>query len=115
MLFSFSSAGSLSSNALGTNFFDITLSGFSTTLSSGSYWLGFQHDTTADFGVMATTGSIINATQWQNDGAGYSFDSQPELAFLIEGNLVDVPEPSTLVVFALSLIALASRKIKRQA
>lgn len=113
LLFSYSSAGVVTSNALGFDFFDITLNGLSEVLSAGSYWLGIQHDTTANFATVAQTGFIDNATQWQNGGAGARFDAQPEFAFIIEGNAVEVSEPSILALFGLGLLLLTSRRVNK--
>ncbi|GAC07328.1 PEP-CTERM sorting domain-containing protein [Paraglaciecola chathamensis] len=44
---------------------------------------------------------------------GYSSTRVNEIAF--GGNHISVPEPSTLAIFALGLMGLASRKIKKQA
>lgn len=65
LLFSHSAAGIVVANSLRANAFDITLSGFSKLPTSGTYWLGIQHNTDTNYGTVATTGRTINATQWQ--------------------------------------------------
>lgn len=113
LLFSYSDAGTTVANALGGNFYDITLSGFTETLMAGTYWIGIQHNTTSNYATVAMSGTSVNATQWQNGGAGARISSQPELAFRINGNSTEVPEPSTLAIFALGIMGLASRRFKK--
>jgi len=114
LLFSHSGAGTLVANGLINNAYDISLTGFSEMLTSGTYWLGIQHNTTSNYGTVARSGNPINATQWQNSGSGSKYASQPELAFRINGIPTDVPEPSTLAIFALGIMGLASRRYKKQ-
>jgi len=81
---------------------------------AGTYWIGIQHNTTSNYATVAMSGTSVNATQWQNGGAGARISSQPELAFRINGNSTEVPEPSTLAIFALGIMGLASRRFKKQ-
>jgi len=109
-LFSFSSAGTVTASGLGSNFYDIALSGFSQTLAAGTYWLGLQHDTNASYATVASTGAVNNSTQWQNDGAGNRNSGQPEMAFKIHGNAIEVSEPAYFGLFILLSLSLLSTR-----
>jgi len=113
LLFSISSLGTLSANSLGGNFFDITVNSLSETLMAGTYWLGMQNDTLANYGTIARSSSFLNATQWQNDGAGFRFSGQPELSFRIEGQqLSTVPAPAAVWLIGAGLIGLIGMRKK---
>jgi hypothetical protein len=113
LLFAYSAVGTLTANSLGSGFFDITLGGLSEILSAGSYWLGIQHDTTANYATVASTGFSDNATQWQNGGAGARLSGQPELAFTVDGNAVEVSAPSAIAILGLGLLMLSLRRFKK--
>lgn len=117
LLFSTSSAGALSANALGADFYDIEISGLSLNLTAGTYWLGMQHDTTGDFATVAMTGVFDNATQWSNGGSGSLNDDQPEFAFKINGEprITTIPEPITFVLFSFAIMCLCLSKRNRKA
>jgi len=82
-LFTYTSNGPVIWNAL------LTAGDVSTTRNAGTYWLGL--------------------TGVSNTGTGtYSFD-----LIVGDGQSSTIPEPSTLAIFALAMIGLASRRFKK--
>lgn len=78
------------------------------TLNAGVYTfaVGINH--------LSTTEAISGAASTPNDGVQtYSF-SIDGLTVISANSPATVPEPSTLAIFALGLIGLASRRIKKQ-
>jgi hypothetical protein len=108
-------SGAPVANALGQNFFDLTLSGLNINLAAGNYWLGLQNDTTAGYGTIARTANCVHgcATQWQNGGAGVHQAQSIGLAFSLEGNN-QVPEPTTIALLGLGMFGFAAARRRKQ-
>ncbi len=51
---------------------------------------------------------------FQTDKASFEVTRTGELAEKIQGNVSVVPEPTTLAIFALGVIGLASRRVKKE-
>jgi hypothetical protein len=78
----------------------------SLSLNAGHYWLGLSGATGTGPEFWLTTSGI---TGYKGPGGG-------DLAYSLHGDVgsTDVPEPSTLAIFALGLMGLASRRFKKQ-
>jgi len=109
----FSSTGAVSANGLVSNNgavplgFNIALIGLNINLSSGNYVLGLSTD--CSLCSVANGDSGFGSSLYQNT----TLRQGDHMAFQIEGSAEGIPEPSTLAIFALGILGLASRRIKK--
>jgi hypothetical protein len=91
----------------------VTLGGLNLNLAAGTYWLGMQHLTHADFATIACANSCGAgySTQWGtvDNAVMYRFSSTMDYAFTIEGRAqpaatVSVPEPATLGLLLVAML-----------
>jgi hypothetical protein len=104
-----------STSTFGTGFLDL---GFSTNSGKGAYispdvtTSGFLeaglYDLTAD-------ASSYSAVSFLNGGQSAKSEAHFSLVFTPNASVAAVPEPSTLAIFALGIMGLASRRFKKQA
>jgi len=88
---------------------------------NGSFWTAFSADNvaleTGSFssggGLFALTATNVSYLQFNNNYANYSWNFGV-LSFSASEVSRDVPEPSTLAIFALGIFGLASRRFKKQ-
>ena len=88
---------------------------------NGSFWTAFGADDsvleTGSFssggGIFSLTSSNVSYIQFNNNSPSSSWNFQVNSFSARE--VAEVPEPSTLAVFALGLMGLASRKFKKKA
>ena len=80
------------------------------SLNTGHYWLGLSGASGSNPWWVTTSG--ISGYNGKVNGSNTSYD----FAFSLSGDVQsqDVPEPSTLAIFALGMIGLASRRFKKQ-
>jgi hypothetical protein len=90
-------------------------------LNSNNIWKYFRTDTpqnSDNITYMWLSGQNLNSTVLNHDGVNSSPDSYSNsMSFLVYRDLnqvTDVPEPSTLAIFALGIMGLASRRFKKQ-
>jgi hypothetical protein len=89
------------------------VSGLNFELSAGTYFLSHHHDYSTERNTTAMlTGE--SGSWYQTDKGSNQFSHTGELAQKIYGNVASVPEPTTLAIFALGLMGLASRRFKKQ-
>jgi len=81
------------------------------TLSAGHYWLGLTGASGPTPWWVTTSGITGYNGRYNNSQLGYDF------AFSLNDEVQpqNVPEPSTLAIFALSLMGLAARRFKKRA
>lgn len=89
------------------------VSGLNIYLSAGTYFLSHHHDYSIEY---ATTAMLTgdSGTWYQTDKGQFTFTRTGELARKIYGNVVDVPEPSTLAILALGIMGLTTRRFKKR-
>jgi hypothetical protein len=85
-------------------------------LSGDSNWKEFLSDGTTTLGMYANFGLgniIVTSTDFNWHGSNIPFITD-ELTYVTSPRTAEVPEPSTLTIFALGMIGLASRRFKKQ-
>ena len=99
----------VTSVGLGFNQFDFDLS--SINLLAGTYWASFSGNS----GLYGSKVGSFGATMIQQlNNSSNSLRTNNYIPFQLNGTTRDVPEPSTLAIFALGMIGLASRRFKKQ-
>jgi hypothetical protein len=77
-----------------------------TNVQSDRYWSGTNHEVSSNF-AWTLSG--------YGDKSGYQKNTNRHYAWaVLDGDVASVPEPSTLAIFALGMIGLASRRFKKQ-
>ncbi len=104
-------------NKSGWDLIDYSINVNSFNLSAGSYWLGIKANAAGNVHWTGTYGNTnlsqaLKATATSGLYASY-LGSNSDTVFRLENN-VTVPEPSTLAIFALGIMGLASRRFKKQ-
>jgi len=80
--------------------------GLAYDVTDSSLWVtGWNSNILSKF---SSTGTLLSTTTFGGTSSSYAFGMEFD-------NSVDVPEPSTLAIFALGMIGLASRRFKKQA
>ncbi len=103
-------SGSNVANVSGNSYL---LSGLNIALSAGDYFLAHHHDYSVEYATAAmVTGN--SGSFFHTDKASFEVTRTGELAQKIYGNVAVVPEPTTLAIFALGVIGLASRRVKKE-
>jgi|TARA_R110002060_G_C2115569_1_gene98405 hypothetical protein len=108
----YNNGGSLGFTELGTTI-NQSSGDFETT---GSYRLSwhthdFLNNQSADY---STSASLVSGGYRAGDVVGLNFSTVWDRVIFTANAPVDVPEPSTLAIFALGMIGLASRRFKKQ-
>jgi hypothetical protein len=85
----------------------ISLSGILTPTLGARNWVYNE------FNFASTAASVSDDIQIRWKGGGSNSANGQEVA-LVSFSIVDVPEPSTLAIFALGILGLAARKLKKQ-
>lgn len=94
---------------------------FSSGIANSNQWNSFTMNTAGILSLNSLSGTkwAIGGKNLSNqDAFGWTYnynETHPNIQLVITTGSVDVPEPSTLAVFALGLMGLASRKFKKQA
>jgi len=83
----------------------------SINLSAGTYWASFSSTGYELYG--SKVGNFGTTMIQQINSTNYSRTNN-YIPFQLNGTTTDVPEPSTLAIFALGMIGLASRRFKKQ-
>lgn len=91
--------------------FDFDVTGI--TLEAGSYYIGIssQNNPGTNFFWQRFSAGTNNIPHMS---FGTIYDTSGDLTLAINGSTISVPEPSTLAIFALGMIGLASRRFKKQ-
>ena len=99
----------LNSNSI----FDFSLP--SINLNAGTYWVNFSN--VADGSLQGLYGSKVGDfghTMIQTVNTLSNLRDGVYIPFQLNGTIASVPEPSTLAIFALGMMGLASRRLKKQ-
>lgn len=96
---------------------DYSINVNSFNLTAGSYWLGIKANSAGNVHWTGTYGDVnlsqaLKATTTPGQYVSY-LTNRSDTVFRLENN-VTVPEPSTIAIFALGIMGLASRKFKKK-